>query len=133
MLSLSIKSCIIYTQKLFISKLAITLLCADSITIHILFLILTIYSIPPSLPPSTMLSHQILNVNAKSLSSVSLFCSCLTNINSNSLSLFVSVLLITPLLGMTVRKQMYYEYWTRLCFLSAWLGIATSGCCLFCH
>lgn len=132
MLSLSIKSSLIYTEKLFISKPAITLLriwqnhsysLSFSLNIFVLF----------SPPPSMMLPHQILSANAKSLSSVSLFGSYLTNINSDSLPLFVSVLVIFPMLGMPVKKQICYENWTRLCFVSAWLGIATSGCCLLCH
>lgn len=70
MLSLSIKSPLIYTEKLFISKLAITWLHWWHNHSYSLSFSLTLF-IPPSSPLSMMLPHQILSANAKSLSSVS--------------------------------------------------------------
>lgn len=132
MLSLSIKSSLIYTKKLFISKLAITWLHWWHNHSYSLSFSLDIF-IPPSPPLSRTLPHQILSANAKSLSSACLFCSYLMNINSDSLPLFVSVFVISPMLEMPVKKQIGSKNWTGLCFLSAWLGMATSGCCLLCH
>lgn len=94
---------------------------------------LTQYIIPPPVPAITMLPHQILSANAKSLSSLSPFCSYLRNINSDSRPLFVSVSVISPMLRMPVKEQICYENWTRLCFVSAWLGIASAGRCLLCR
>ena len=70
---------------------------------------------PP--PPSTRLPHHILSVHAKSLSSVSLFYSYLTNINSESLPLFVLVLVISLMLGMPVQKQIYIMKTGHVCIL----------------
>lgn len=94
----------IYTEKLFISKLAITWLHWWHNHSYSLSFLLDIF-IPPSPPLSRALPHQILSANAKSLSSAFLFCSYLMNINSDSLPLFVSVFVISPMLEMPVKKQ----------------------------
>lgn len=68
-----------------------------------------------------MLPQQILSANAKSLSSVSLFCSYLTNINYDSLPLFVSVFVISLMLEMPVKK---FVTKTEHVWVSCLLGLA---------
>lgn len=112
----------------FISKVAITLLHWWHNHLYSLPFSLST-SISPSLSLSTMLPHQFLGANAKSQSGVSVSCSYLTNTNPDSLPVFVSVFVKSPMLEMPVKKQ----NWTRWCFASAWLGVATSPCRLLCH
>lgn len=101
----------------FISKVAITLLHWWHNHLYSLPFSLST-SISPSLSLSTMLPHQFLGANAKSQSGVSVSCSYLTNTNPDSLPVFVSVFVKSPMLEMPVKKQ----NWTRWCFASAWLA-----------
>lgn len=124
MQSLSIKSSPLYTKKLFISELTITWRRSWHNHSYSFSFSFNVF-IPFSPPPSTMLPSQILSANAKTWASVPLFCSYLTTISSDSLPLFVSVLVISTMLRMPVKKQIYVMNTGHVCVLRL-LGWALS-------
>lgn len=130
MLSWSIKPSLIHAEQLFISNLTITLLLMAQPFTFTFFLDQCIHSSSTSQCNGSSSNSKR---KCQSLPSVSLFGSYLTNINSDLLPSSVSVFVISTMLKMPVKKQICYKNWTRLCFVFAWLGIATSGSCLLCH
>lgn len=113
MLSLSIKPSPMYKQKFFISKLAITVLMAEQFIWLFFFLTQYIYSYSAA-QNNTSESNSKWTF-CKPIQCISFFLRIFDRHKIYSLPLFISSLLIVPLLLLPIKKQIYEECWTYLC------------------